>query len=347
MKTLMQKLVSKKNAAYIIAEIGQNHQGDLDMAKRYIEVYARAGADAVKFQMRDNKTLFSADQLERPYDSENAFADTYGAHREYLEFTPEQMRELKVTSEEHGVDFMCTAFDDVSLGHLQDMGVKLIKMCSFDMGNIPFAQKVIATGIPFVLSVGGASCEKVSKFVRYLIDQGAKFTLLHCVSNYPCPADSLALGRVPELKKEFPEIQVGLSDHFNGILSAAVGYMLGAEVFEKHVTFDRSMKGTDHSFALTEHGFINFVRDINRTQVMCRSELHKETGNEPVFKKLGKVLVAAKDIAAGSAVDFSDLTSQIRGPGLPVRESVLLMGRTWKKSYAAGDTIDVAEIQLD
>lgn len=341
----MQQLKSHKNAAYIIAEIGQNHQGDLDMAKRYIDVFARAGADAVKFQMRDNKTLFSADQLARPYESENAFAPTYGEHREYLEFTPAQMRELKAVSADVGVDFMCTAFDEVSLGYLKDMGTEVIKVSSFDLGNIPFIDKIIETDIPFVLSVGGGTSDTVSKFVRYLVDRKAKFTLLHCVSNYPCPAESLALGRVPELKREFPEVQIGLSDHFNGILSGPVGYMLGAEVFEKHVTFDRSMKGTDHSFALTEHGFANFVRDINRAKVMCHSDLHEGTGSELVFKKLGKVLVARNDIAAGSAVDFADLTSQIRGPGLAVRESVKLMGQTWKKSYAAGDSIDVDELQ--
>lgn len=340
----MLKLESKKNAAYIIAEIGQNHQGDLDMAKRYIEVFAHAGADAVKFQMRDNKTLFSPDQLARPYESENAFGPTYGEHREYLEFTPQQMRELKKVSEDNGVDFMCTAFDEVSLGHLQDMGVEIIKVSSFDLGNIPLVDKIIETGIPFVISVGGGTTDLVTNFVNYLIERDASFSLLHCVSHYPCPAESLALGRIPELKAEFPGVQIGLSDHFNGILSGAIGYMLGAEVFEKHVTFDRSMKGTDHSFALTEHGFRNFVRDINRTKLMCSSRLHEETGDEPVFKKLGKVLVARNDIAAGSPVDFADLTSQIRGSGFAVRNTLLLKGRRWKKSYVAGETISVDEI---
>lgn len=340
----MLKLKSKKNAAYIIAEIGQNHQGDLDTAKRYIETFARIGADAVKFQMRDNKTLFSLDQLERPYDSENAFAPTYGEHREFLEFSPSQMRELKKVSEDCGVDFMCTAFDETSLQHLQDMGTELLKVSSFDLGNMPLIDKIIETGIPFVISVGGGTTDLVTTFVNYLIERDANFCLLHCVSNYPCPAESLALGRVNELKAEFPGVQIGLSDHFNGILSGAAGYMLGAEVFEKHVTFDRSLKGTDHVFALTDHGFSNFVRDINRAKLMSGSELHSGTGDEPVFKKLGKVLVARTDISAGSPVDFAQVTSQIRGPGLAVRNSIQLRGKTWKNSYAAGDTINVDEI---
>lgn len=340
----MLKLESKKNAAYIIAEIGQNHQGDLDVAKRYIETFARAGADAVKFQMRDNKTLFSPDQLARPYESENAFAPTYGEHREFLEFTPSEMRELKQVSEDNGVDFMCTAFDEVSLQHLQDMGTEVLKVSSFDLGNIPLIEKIIETGLPFIISVGGGTTELVSGLVNYLIERDAAFSLLHCVSHYPCPAETLALGRIPELKAEFPGVQIGLSDHFNGILSGAVGYMLGAEVFEKHVTFDRSLKGTDHAFALTEHGFRNFIRDINRTKLMTGADLHEETGDEPVFKKLGKVLVARNDIAAGSAVDFADLTSQIRGPGLAVRKSILLKGKQWKNAYAAGETISADEV---
>ena len=337
-------LKSKKNAAYVIAEVGQNHQGDIDLAKRYIHRFAEAGADAIKFQKRDMETLFTREALEKPYDSENAFADTYGAHREFLELSIEEMHILKKECESAGVDFMCTAFDEVSLEGLVSIGTDVIKIASFDMGNLPFLGKVVLSGVPFVISSGGSNEDVVNKTIEYLSKLNASFNVLHCVSRYPCNADDLALGRICELKEKYPDLQVGLSDHFNGILSGALGYLLGAEVFEKHVTFDRSWKGTDHSFALTLHGFTNFVRDINRARVMIKKDLPSGVGNEAVFKKLGKKLEAACDIEVGDVLETSNLTSRISPQGIPVRDSVNLIGKQAKSKYKKGDFLDESEL---
>ncbi|OZG74869.1 hypothetical protein BTA51_00190 [Hahella sp. CCB-MM4] len=337
-------LRSRKNAAYIIAEVGQNHQGDLNLAKKYVRQFADAGADAIKFQKRDMATLFEPLALSKEYNSENAFGETYGEHREALELSIEEMAELKEECSKFDVDFMCTAFDRVSLHQLKDIGTQVIKMASFDMGNVPFLQEVIESDIPFVISAGGANADIVDATVEYLIGNNAKFSLLHCVSRYPCRAEELTLGRITLLKEKYPSVQVGLSDHFNGILSGAVGYQLGAEVFEKHVTFDRSWRGTDHSFALTLHGFENFVRDINRTQQMLRHELPEGVGTEAVFKKLGKKIVAATDIKSGEYFDVKNLSCRINGEGVPVRDSVRLIGKLAKRDYKSGEYIDVSEI---
>ena len=337
-------LKSTKNAAYIIAEVGQNHQGDIELAKKYIQSFAEAGADAIKFQKRDMPSLFTKDALDKPYDSENAFAETYGAHRDFLELSVVEMCELKSECEKVGVDFMCTAFDVVSLDNLISMNTDVVKVASFDMGNLPFLKKITESEIPFVISSGGSNKQIVDKTIAQLLEWRSNFTVLHCVSCYPCSADDLALGRIPVLKSKYPDLQIGLSDHFNGILSGALGYQLGAEVFEKHVTFDRSMKGTDHSFALTLHGFTNFVRDINRTRVMVRDELPKDVGNEAVFKKLGKKLEAATEINVGDEFTIDNLTSRIAPNGLAVRNSVDLIGCKAKKDYGVGDFIDESEL---
>ena len=343
----MNTLVSQKNAAYVIAEVGQNHQGDFDLAIRYIDELARIGVDAVKFQMRDNQALFSKERLEAPYESPNAFAETYGAHRDALEFSFEEMKRLREHTAKQGVDFMCTPFDDNSLERLIDIDVDLIKIASFDFGNLPYLIKVIETGKPFVLSAGGSNYKLVDQFVNELSRLSENFSLLHCVSQYPCPAEAVNLGRIEYLKAKFPSCQIGLSDHFSGILTGPLGLLAGAEVFEKHVTFNRSWKGTDHSFALTIDGMQRFIRDINRVESLFGVAEPNEIGGEYVFKKLGKSITAAAKINPGEEFEVANLASQITGFGIPVRESMSLIGKTASRSYEEGDVIDVHELHRD
>lgn len=338
------KFKSKKNQAYIIAEVGQNHQGDLDLAKKYIKDFANAGADAVKFQKRDINSLFRASALIAPYESPNAFGDTYGEHRAALEFSKEQMSELKIECELNNVEFMCTAFDEVSLNELIDLGVDTIKVASFDMGNVPFLSKIAQSNVKFILSAGGASEGIVDQTIEYLISKEADFSILHCVSRYPCGVDELALGRVSALKKKYPNVEIGLSDHFNGILSGPIGYMKGARLFEKHVTYNRAWKGTDHPFALTVEGFSKFVRDINRVPLMTSEILPSGVGGEYVFKKLGKTLHARVKINEGEVFTEDNLSGIINKDGIPVRESFALLKRISKKQYEIGDCISLEEI---
>lgn len=338
-------LKSTKNAAYIIAEVGQNHQGDFETARKYIDELARVGVDAVKFQMRDNESLFSKEKLAEPYNSNNAFGRTYGEHRAALELSVGEMSRLREHAADLELDFMCTPFDQVSLEHLIEMDVDLIKIASFDFGNLPFLEEVIATGKPFVISAGGSNYKLVDRFVTELIERKANFSLLHCVSEYPCPIEKVNLGRIEYLKEKFSNLQVGLSDHFSGILTGPLGLLSGAEVFEKHVTFNRSLKGTDHSFSLTIDGMEKFIRDINRTKPLFGSKEPESIGTEYVFHKLGKSLVARKAIEAGEVFSSEALTGVITGSGLPVRESMELLSRTSKRSYQAGEIIDVSEIE--
>jgi len=339
------KFKSKKNEAYIIAEVGQNHQGDFELAKKYIRDFAAAGADAVKFQKRDMDTLFKPEALSASYDSENAFGETYGEHRAALEFTKDQMAELKQECEINNVEFMCTAFDEVSLEQLIELEVDTIKVASFDMGNIPFLSKVAQSGVKFILSSGGARGEIVDKTIEYLIDKGCDFSILHCISRYPCSANDLALGRISILKERYPNVEIGLSDHFNGILSGPVGYMKGARLFEKHVTYNRAWKGTDHPFALNIEGFSKFVRDINRVTNMTSVGLPAGVGEEYVFKKLGKTLHACKEIPAGDPFSEKNLIGIISKEGIPVRESYALIGEVAHKNYNINDVISRDELK--
>lgn len=331
--------------AFIIAEVGQNHQGDLALAREFIRIFAFEGADAVKFQTRNNKYLFSQDAYDAPYNSDNAFAETYGAHREKLELKPEWLPILKEDCITHGVKFMSTPFDEPSLELLGSIDVDMLKIASFDLGNLPFIHRIAEMGKPVVMSVGGGKIDQIRSSVEVLLNHHDEVAILHCVSEYPCEFNRLGLDNIEILMKEFPQCTIGSSDHFNGILSGPVAYLKGARVFEKHVTLNRASKGTDHSFALEPDGFRKFVRDIKRVRHMLPPNPENDLGNEKVFKKLGKSLVAFMDIKAGEKITLGHLSGRIfNSQYIPVRESNQVLGKIAKRDIVKGEPIHFVDI---
>jgi N-acetylneuraminate synthase/sialic acid synthase len=334
------------DSPFVIAEVGQNHQGNLDIAREYIRIFAFEGADAIKFQTRNNKFLFSQDTYEAPYASENAFAETYGAHREKLELNPEWLPILKEDCIKHGVKFMSTPFDEPSLELLQQIGVDILKIASFDLGNLPLIHRIASLGKPVVMSVGGGKIDQIRASVDVLLNHHDEVAILHCVSEYPCEYNRLGLDNIEVLIKEFPECTIGSSDHFNGTLSGPVAYLKGARVFEKHVTLNRAWKGTDHSFALEPEGFRKFVRDIKRVRHMMPPKPADDLGNERVFKKLGKSLIAYVDIQAGQKITLENLSGRIFNTQyIPVRESNQMIGSIAKRKIAKGEPIHYSDLE--
>lgn len=334
-----------KDEPLVIAEVGQNHQGELDIAREYIKVFAGAGADVIKFQTRNNKYLFSEDAYAAVYASENAFADTYGAHREKLELRPEWLPILKQDCVDAGVAFMSTPFDEPSLDLLCEIGVDILKIASFDLGNIPLISRIAAKRKPVVLSIGGGKAAQIRGSIEALLKEHSDIAVLHCVSEYPCEYNRLGLDNIEVLIKEFPGCAIGLSDHFNGTLSGPVAYLKGARVFEKHVTLNRAWRGTDHSFALEAEGFRKFVRDIKRVRHMLPPKPADELGQEMVFKKLGKSLIAYVNIKAGDVITAEMLSGRIfRDHHIPVRESNTIIGRRAATDIGQGQPIRLEDL---
>ena len=235
---------------------------------------------------------------------------------------------------------MSTPFDEISVDELRKVDVDILKIASFDLGNLPLINKIAALGKPVVISVGGGKLSQIKSSVQLLLKHNVEISILHCVSEYPCPANHLGLENIKLLKQTFPDIVIGSSDHFNGILSGPVAYIYGARVFEKHVTLDRSSKGTDHSFALEREGFRKFVRDIKRVEQMLTPKSDSEIGNEDVFKKLGKSLIAYKDINKGEVFTLDNLSGRIfKDQIIPVRESNNVIDKVSKRNLKKGDVI--------
>ena len=334
-------MIFSKETPFIIAEVGQNHQGDIETAREYIKVFAELGANAVKFQTRNNKYLFSEESYAANYNSENAFAATYGAHREILELDLKYLQILKEDCLRYGVKFMSTPFDELSIVELDKVDVDILKVASFDLGNLPLIDKIGSLGKPVVISIGGGKAEQIKSSIEVLLKHNVEISILHCVSEYPCPANHLGLDNIKILKETFPEIIIGSSDHFNGILSGPVAYLQGARVFEKHVTLNRSNKGTDHSFALEREGFRKFVRDINRVKQMLTPKPDSQIGNEEVFEKLGKSLIAYKKILKGESFSLDNLSGRIfPNQIIPVRKSNEVIGKISNKDIEQGEAIN-------
>jgi sialic acid synthase len=326
--------------SYVIAEVGQNHQGSLSEALRYISVFAGLGADAVKFQIRNNRYLFDREYYSSRYDSENSFGDTYGEHREALELSSLELKAICDRARNYDVDIIITPFDEPSLELCIELGVNAIKIASFDLGNIPFLERIASTGLPIVMSTGGGTIEQINDSVVAIQKYHNDLSLLHCVSKYPCSAHEVQLDKINVLANHFPSVTLGLSDHFNGILTGPLAYLVGARVFEKHVTFDRSQKGTDHAFSLEPEGFRKFVRDIRRTPIIMNCNSYEELGNEPVFLKLGKSIISLTNINKGEIIKSDHLSGRICRPSvIPVRESSKVLGSRANQFIPAGSYI--------
>ena len=331
---------------FIIAEVGQNHQGDLDKAREYIRVFSYEGANAIKFQTRNNKFLFSDDAYNSPYTSENAFAGKYGEHRDKLELSFEELKILKDDCRKFGVKFMSTPFDEPSLNLLKEIDIDLLKIASFDLGNLAFLKRLGELNKPVVMSTGGGNLDQIIKSVEILKEKVSQIAVLHCVSEYPCEYNRLGLENIINLKKEFPDCVIGSSDHFNGILSGPIAYMMGARVFEKHVTLNRGWKGTDHSFALEPMGFRKFVRDIKRVKYMLPLKDLSNLGKEKVFQKLGKSVVAYKEIKSGEIFTLENLSGKIfKDTYIPVRDSYKLIGKKATRNISQYEAIMMEDIE--
>jgi sialic acid synthase len=246
---------------YVIAEIGHNHQGSVEKCKELFDAARWSGANAVKLQKRDNKTLYTEEFYNSPYNSEHAYGKTYGEHREALEFDFDQYTLLKCYAESIGLTFFATAFDVPSADFLAALKVPAIKIASGDLTNTKLRER--DWKVPVIISTGGADS-------IYAIDDWAVYcpelAVLQCTSGYPAKYDELNLNCIPAFRKHFNCV-VGYSGHDNGIAMALVAYALGARIVEKHFTLDRASKGTDQAFSLEPGGLRKMVRDLRRARL--------------------------------------------------------------------------------
>src|SRR6476661_9515951 len=297
------------SACYVIAEIGNNHQGSLEQAKRLVDAAKECGADAVKLQKRASRTLYTREFFDQPYDNESSFGRTYGEHREALELSPSELAELQAHARESDITFFATAFDFESADLLAELDVPAFKFASGDIRNTPLLRHVAAFGKPMILSTGGAELTDVDRAVEAILALNDQLCILQCTAAYPADTDDLNLNVITTLRERYPELVIGLSDHQDGIAMALVAYMLGARVMEKHFTLSHTLKGTDHAFSLMPEGMRKLVRDLRRTPAALGDGVKKRyPSEEGPLRKMGKNLVAGRALPAGHVLAADDLT---------------------------------------
>jgi sialic acid synthase len=338
--------ISDTSDCYVIAEIGHNHQGSIETCKELFDEAKACGADAVKLQKRDNHTLYTREFFDKPYENENSFGPTYGEHREALEFGKAEYKELQDYADEIGITFFATAFDHPSVEFLASLNVPAFKVASADLRNLPLLRHIASIGKPMIVSTGAAVVEDVDRAYEAVTAENPNVALLQCTAGYPAAWDELDLRVIQTYRERFPEAVVGLSGHDNGISMPVVAYVLGARIVEKHFTLNRVMKGTDHRFSLEPQGLRKMVRDLRRTRRALGSPEKRMYASEaePAIK-MGKKLVAARDLPAGHTLRAADIAFKSPGDGLPPYELDRIVGAVLRQAITEDTTIGLEMLE--
>ena len=335
------------NKVTIIAEIGVNHDGDVNKAKKLITGAKSAGADVVKFQ------TFSADNLASP----SAAAATYqqlstkirSQHKLLagLELTRQEFRELKEYCDVSNIEFLSTAFDVDSLNFLLSLGMQRIKVPSGEITNTPLLNHISAQNKDIILSTGMSTEAEVLHALNILSVDGRKrnkITVLHCTTNYPAQIHELNLLALSLLKSK-TELEIGYSDHSIGDMAAIMSIALGARIIEKHITLDNNSSGPDHKASMEIDEFARFVDTIRKAEIALGEEVKTPSPSEIDNRKLvRKSIYTSKVIEKGEIFDDTNLTTKRPADGVSPLHWNDLIGKPSKRFYEADERVDINEI---
>lgn len=328
--------VGDSEPTYIIAEIGINHQGEVEIAKKLIKEAADAGANAVKFQKRSIKRILTHEGLEMPYDNRNSFGKTYGEHKKALELSGSDYRELQDFATKNQVDFIASGWDEESIDFLDNLGIPFFKMASADLTNIPLLIHTAQKSKPMILSTGMANMEMVETAVNAIKPYQVPMCILQCTSTYPSVFEEINLGVINTFQQSYPDAVIGYSGHELGIAITEAAVALGAKIVERHFTLDRTMKGGDHAASLEPGGFSKLVRDIRHIEAaMGVSTKEVQESEAPIFKKLAKSVVSLVALPSGTVLTREMLTTKGPGTGISPARLDELIGKTITKDIDA------------
>ena len=328
----------------IIAEAGVNHNGDVGIARRLVDVAAESGADVVKFQ------TFSADRLATASAGKAAYqvvaTDTVESQYEMLrrlELSRAMHDELIAHCEQRRIEFFSSAFDLESADLLVALGLSSFKVPSGEITNLPFLRKIGAFGLPVLLSSGMATLGDIEAALNALERAGTprrRVTVLHCTTEYPTPMADVNLRAMVTIRDAFG-VAVGYSDHTRGIEVATAAVALGATVIEKHFTLDRTMPGPDHGASLEPPELAAMVRAIRNIEAALGDGIKRPSASESRNMAVArKSVVAARSIAAGELLSAENLTVKRPGTGISPMRWDELLGRPARRAYAVDEIID-------
>ena len=338
------KTVGNNQSCYIIAEIGINHNGDLSIAKKLIDVAVNAKADAVKFQKRSLEDIYKKDVIDNPNIESQGFEILVDVLKQ-VEFGEQEYIELKKYCDEKNITFLCTPWDIPSVNLLEKLGVDAYKIASADLTNIPLIRHIIRTKKPILISTGMSTMEEIENTVKFLRDKNTEFVLMHTNSTYPTPVEKLNLKLILTLREKF-DVPVGYSGHEQGIIPSLIATVLGAVVVERHITLDKTMKGLDQSVSLNPDEFSLLIKSIRESEEAIGVAEKKMTRGEVLQREvLGKSIVSSKDIEIGDIISEENI--EVKGPakGLSPQHYYEILGKKVIKKIKKYEYIQLENLE--
>jgi N-acetylneuraminate synthase/N,N'-diacetyllegionaminate synthase len=333
--------------AFVIAEIGVNHDGSLPRALELVRIASQCGADAVKLQIFSAQSLMHASSSFAGYQKDRCDdADPSAMLRKY-ELRGDALRDVVDAIRSLGMVPLATPFSPADVEAVESLDLPAVKIASPDLVNRVLLQRVAETGRPMLVSAGAATMDEVAEAVGWLREWGAKFALLHCVSSYPTPSDQANLRWINEMSSWF-DVPVGYSDHTTEIHSGAIAAAFGACMIEKHLTYDRMAPGPDHAASADPEQFAQYVAMIRSADAMRGTGGKRVLDIERDVRQVSRQsLVLARPLNEGEVVSEADVTVQRPGTGIPAAEITMAIGKRAARPLPAGtllqwDMLDAA-----
>lgn len=312
---------------YIIAEVGQAHEGSLGMVHSYIDALATTGVDAVKFQMHIPEAESSAFE---PFRVKFSYEDaTRFDYWKRMSFTLEQWKEIKKHCDAVGLEFICSPFSNLAVDWLEEIGVQTYKIGSGEVNNLLLLEKIAKTGKPIILSSGMSSFEELDQTVQFLRNKKSTISILQCTTAYPTLPENFGLNVIKELKDRY-QVTVGYSDHSGTIETCIAATALGAEILEFHIVFDRRQFGPDATSSLTIDEATTLVKSGKSIALALQHPIDKSSNSnfsdlKQIFEKS---LAVNKDLPAGHLLTFDDLEAKKpKGYGIEASKFTDVIGK--------------------
>ena len=327
------KLVGKNQPVFLIAEAGINHDGDVEKAKKLIDIAYAAKVDAVKFQIFSGERLASKDAMLATYHKKGTIKkrETLKELLKRLELSKDEFKELFNYSNEKGIMIFATPFGEEDADFLEDIGVKLFKIASFSLTNYPLLRHIAWKGKPIIMSTGLHNLGEIEEAVKVIREAGNKqLALLQCTSHYPSYPKDANLKVMDTLRSAF-QVPVGYSDHTMGINITLASVAMGAEIVEKHFTFDTTSYGVDHDASISPNELKNLVKGIREIELAIGSSIKIIPDIEKEIQRVHRPsLVSKVSIPKGSIIKKNMITIKKPGTGIHPKDINWVIGRTTK-----------------
>lgn len=327
------------NVPYVIAEIGLNHNGDIELARKLIEAAAKSGASAAKFQLYFSDSFISPDATlgsEKP--------GSLGDFFRQFELSEKLWQELASYTRKHKMDFLCSVFDKQSLKLYASLNPRAIKISSCDINNRLLIEEAALTGLPLLISTGTATEDEIENLTQWLPSQN-KFALLQCVSSYPADIEDYNLSVISGWKKKF-KCLVGVSDHTTSSTLAIASVAAGASIIERHFTLDKTLPGPDHALSANPEEFTQMRCEIDKTHKILHKKEKAPAPSESAARLHGRrSLCAGRDMTSGESLRKEDMIALRPGTGISPDRYPEWIGKHAKKPIKKGEKISAENFE--